>query len=125
MSTSQLQTASEVYARSLLPEGHGYPMWVPKPADNLPQEYRDRGVDIGDVGIVTSDGGFDFLFSVCLPANHPINFERTPEGFKEITINRSRDLFIDEDKHSPGSHVASESVHKQSVEGDFSSLDNG
>jgi hypothetical protein len=119
-----LQTASDVYARSLLPEGHGFPMWVPKPADNLPQEYRDRGIDIGDVGIVTSDGSFDFLFNICLPFDHPINLGRTPPGFHEVTLDKSLDLLTDKKRHPSGSHVASMSVKKRNVVGEFGSLHN-
>ena len=36
---------------------------------------------MGDVGIITDYGGFDFMFNICLPHNHPINPRNLPEGF--------------------------------------------
>jgi hypothetical protein len=68
----------------LLPKRRGFPLWVPKPHENLPEEYRKIGVNIGDVGIVTSDGVFDFLFNICLPSHHPINGGRVPDNFKPL-----------------------------------------
>jgi hypothetical protein len=99
-------------------------MWVPKLPDNLPREYHDRGADIGDVGIITDDGVFDFLFSICLPADHPINLGRTPPRFEHIVLNSFMDLITDDEKHPVGSYVGSMSVEKKNVEGDFASLDN-
>lgn len=118
------QTDSENYARCLFPKGHGYPFWVPKPNDSLSQEYRDRGLDIGDVGIITPRGQFDFLFNICLPEYHPINAGRTPPGFTEIALEPSMDAQIDLKGFSVRSRVASGSVREDSVEGDFASLDN-
>jgi hypothetical protein len=74
----------EVYVRCLLPKKRGFPLWVPKPHRNLPYEYRKKGVSIGDVGIVTSSGVFDFLFNICLPAHHPINGNLVPDNFRPL-----------------------------------------
>ncbi|THU88095.1 hypothetical protein K435DRAFT_821736 [Dendrothele bispora CBS 962.96] len=71
-----------------MPKGHGYPLWVPEPNDTLLPEYRDDGVRIGDVGFVTPDGGFNFLFNICLENDHPINrWLGTPRGFQPIELN--------------------------------------
>ncbi|KDR67719.1 hypothetical protein GALMADRAFT_26936, partial [Galerina marginata CBS 339.88] len=51
----------------------GSPLWIPEPNKRLPISYQRRGIDIGDVGIITANGGFDFLFNICLPYNHPMN----------------------------------------------------
>ncbi|KAF8977176.1 hypothetical protein BDQ17DRAFT_154536 [Cyathus striatus] len=64
---------SEIYIEKILPLKNGYPMCFPQPAQDLPIEYRRKGVSIGDVGVITRSGGFDFLFNVLLPAQHPIN----------------------------------------------------
>lgn len=114
---------SDNYARCLLFKGHGYPLWVPKPDDNLREQYKDRGVDIGDVGIVTADGDFDFLFNICLPEDHPINIGRTPPGFTQVCLDPSMHISRYEGKHPVGSHVGSMSVEKRGVEGDFTLLD--
>jgi hypothetical protein len=78
------QNDGEVYARLLLPKKFGFPLWIPQPHRNLPREYRRNGVNIGDVGIITSGGVFDFLFNVCLPSHHSINGGRVPNDFKPL-----------------------------------------
>lgn len=82
--TSMCQNDSDVYARLLLPKRLGFPLWIPQPHRNLPSEYRRNGVNIGDVGIVTSGGVFDFLFNVCLPSHHRINGGRVPNDFRPL-----------------------------------------
>ena len=77
----------------------------------LSRSYQRRGVSIGDVGIFTSDGGFDFLFNVCLPAGHPNNPNELPEGFCCLQLG-----YGDVSKfraHSSDSHMTSTSVQKQ------------
>jgi hypothetical protein len=113
---------SENYARCLFGE-HGYPLWVPKPDDNLCQEYRERGISIGDVGLITADGEFDFLFNICLPADDPINLGRTPPDFHQILLDSPKDVSKDNEKHPPGSHVGSISVRKKCVNGNFALLE--
>lgn len=51
---------------------HGFPLWSPQLDCSLHVDYRTNGVNVGDVGIITLDGGFDFLFNIWLPAAHPI-----------------------------------------------------
>ena len=58
----------------------GYPLYTPTPVWGLPTTYRKRGIRIGDVGTLTADGAFDFLFNICQPdtgnpAELPDNFE--------------------------------------------------
>ncbi|KIM79237.1 hypothetical protein PILCRDRAFT_36666, partial [Piloderma croceum F 1598] len=50
--------------RILLLEKLGYPLWYPDLDENLPATYREHGVRIGDVGIITEGGQFDFIFNV-------------------------------------------------------------
>ncbi|KAF8987385.1 hypothetical protein BDQ17DRAFT_1205649, partial [Cyathus striatus] len=64
---------SEIYARLLWPKGRGFPLWCPNPNKHLSPDYVKSGIRIGDVGIITSNGEFDFLFNICLSADHPIN----------------------------------------------------
>ena len=86
-------------------EAHGFPLWIPQPDETLPRSYQRQGVSIGDVGILTPDGGFDFLFNVCLPAGHPSNPEVLPEGFVPLEL-KSTD-FCKFHAHLSHSHLAS------------------
>jgi hypothetical protein len=77
----------------------------------LPIPYRRQGVRIGDVGIFTDDGGFDFLFNICVPIGDPINPEELPENFAPIypSINPRIDI-CKFPRFSPGSYLASSSI---------------
>jgi len=88
------QDASEIYTRLLLPKGHGCPIWCPEPDENLPPEYRENGVRIGDVGRVMPDGGFEPLLL----------------GPRDVTF-RSR-------YHDCGLHVCSEPLKRRRIESD-------
>ncbi|KAF9260023.1 hypothetical protein L218DRAFT_623456 [Marasmius fiardii PR-910] len=81
---------SQVYARALYPLGHGCALWIPEPNDALSAQYRETGVRIGDVGILTSDGGFDFIFNVCCSADDPINQYGVPDGFQPLAWDGGR-----------------------------------
>ncbi|KAF8989833.1 hypothetical protein BDQ17DRAFT_1256484, partial [Cyathus striatus] len=77
----------EIYIEKMLPLKNGYPMCFPQPAQDLPIEYRRKGVSIGDVGVITRSGGFDFLFNVLLPAQHPINLPAClPNEFDPVSL---------------------------------------
>ncbi|KAJ7843054.1 hypothetical protein B0H14DRAFT_2265648, partial [Mycena olivaceomarginata] len=52
----------------LLHQKRGFPLYDPGPRQTLPQEYRNTGVAIGDVGRITPEGAFDFFFNIYLPA---------------------------------------------------------
>lgn len=100
-----------VYVRQLYPKGHGFPHWEPDPDENLPQKYIDKGISVGDVGIITEDGGFDFLFSICFPSDDPINGRGVPDAFEDVPSPpleiSSRDGY-----HVPGIDIASHSINK-------------
>ncbi|KAF5312807.1 hypothetical protein D9619_002355 [Psilocybe cf. subviscida] len=76
------QTGPEIYVRSLMRQNRGYPLWIPSPNMSLPASYRASGVRLGDVGIITPEGGFSFFFNVLHEATHPINIDMLlPEHF--------------------------------------------
>ncbi|KAJ7814636.1 hypothetical protein B0H14DRAFT_3747371 [Mycena olivaceomarginata] len=77
-----------------------------------PAEYRRRGVAIGDVGTITSDGIFDFFFNIYLPAGHRIN-AHTPKDFAPLLRYLPEDV-IDDD-FDPGGYVSSSSIHEISM----------
>jgi len=99
----------EVYARLLLPKRRGFPLWHPQPHRNLPAEYRRNGVNIGDVGIVTSGGIFDFLFNICLPSHHPINGNRVPDNFRPLEPPEPIDVV---EAPVSSTHIASGSIEQ-------------
>ncbi|KAJ7458914.1 hypothetical protein FB451DRAFT_1372119 [Mycena latifolia] len=105
---------SRSYCAQLLRRGRGFPVYVPEPQRNLPQEYQRQGVTIGDVGRVTPEGIFDFFFNIYLDADNPINADNVPEGFSPLERYVSRDVISR--KFGPGSHVSTPSVQKRDLE---------
>ncbi|KAJ7614098.1 hypothetical protein FB45DRAFT_261688 [Roridomyces roridus] len=77
----ELYSDAEAYCSQLLRRGRGFPLYVPEPQANLPEEYQRSGVAIGDVGRITPEGVFDFFFNIYLPADHPIHANYTPDNF--------------------------------------------
>ncbi|KAK1223445.1 hypothetical protein PQX77_013684 [Marasmius sp. AFHP31] len=76
-----LERESELYSRLLFPLRHGCALWCPEPNAALSAQHQERGIRIGDVGIVRPDGGFDFMFNVVHEARDPVNELGVPEGF--------------------------------------------
>ncbi|KAF9230640.1 hypothetical protein BU15DRAFT_57042 [Melanogaster broomeanus] len=75
-------------------ESRGFSLWCPEPDGRLPADYAS-GVKFGDLGIVTEIGGFDILFNICLPANHPIHRTHgVPPGFRQVILNDDNVRFI-------------------------------
>jgi len=102
----------EIYSSQLLTKKRGYPLWVPGPGMQLPIEYRRRGVSIGDVGIISSAGGFDFLFNIFLPADHPINDGMVPQGFSPLSCQGLERHIERTIIYGPNTHLAGASVRK-------------
>ncbi|THV03922.1 hypothetical protein K435DRAFT_650186, partial [Dendrothele bispora CBS 962.96] len=73
----------------LYPKGHGYPLWTPELNGKTPSEYREDGIKVGDVGFITQDGGFEFLFNITLPEGHKIHQEwrGVPENFIPLDLD--------------------------------------
>ena len=106
---------SEVYVRQLLPKKNGLPLLVPEPYDNLPLEYRETGVRIGDVGTHTDDGSFDFLFNICVPADDPVNsLHGVPDGFEPVPLAEAEISTIQK-MHKKGSVISSATVKQESI----------
>ena len=77
---------------------------------NLPIPYRAQGVRVGDVGIFTENGGFDFLFNICVPGDDPINPRKLPENFIPISPPVNPTDIRKFAEFSPGSYLTSSSV---------------
>jgi hypothetical protein len=80
----------------------------------LPIEYRRRGTSIGDVGIITSTGEFDFLFNIFYPANHPINRGVVPQDFSPLSLEELEYDIQQSNVYGPDTYLASSSVRKTS-----------
>ena len=102
------ESSNSIYKRHMYLEAHGFPLWIPQPNEALDPSYRRTGVSIGDVGIFTPDGGFDFLFNVCLPAEHTSNPETLPKGFVPLELKPTDVCKFH--AHPSRSHLASPSV---------------
>jgi hypothetical protein len=74
----------QTFVKELFSTERGYPLYLPAPYDHLPQVYKDRGIQIGDVGVLTPGGGFLYFFSIACSAEDPINEERlgVPPAFE-------------------------------------------
>ncbi|KAJ7472664.1 hypothetical protein FB451DRAFT_1036321 [Mycena latifolia] len=113
------KSANELY-RHLSSQKHGIPQFTPEPNENLPIEYRQIGVSIGDVGI-WSEGSFDVLFNACSPATYSINtVQGVPEDFEPFPL-QTRDISR-RSYHSPGSVIASAKVTKIALDVGASSM---
>ncbi|KAF5318187.1 hypothetical protein D9619_012095 [Psilocybe cf. subviscida] len=112
-SMSQSLARSEyckTYQDMLGDEGHGLPLWVPSPNLNLHPTYRRNGVSIGDVGIFTPFGAFDFLFNIFKSADDPVNVAAAPD-FQPLTSGRPELSGIQKYPYfNEGVHVASQSI---------------
>ncbi|KAF5312269.1 hypothetical protein D9619_002353 [Psilocybe cf. subviscida] len=71
--SGDLVTPSEIYRDHLQRKNFGHPLWIPGPNERASTAYRESGVMVGDVGIITSHGSFSYLFSVFHDAAHPRN----------------------------------------------------
>ena len=98
------------YQRHLLLKRHGFPLWAPQPLRRLPLSYRRTGVSVGDVGIITSQGSFDYLFNICLLHDHPRNPEVLPMDFSPIILLPSDISELRE--HDSGTCLMTSSIKK-------------
>ncbi|KAJ6595617.1 hypothetical protein DFH09DRAFT_1135118 [Mycena vulgaris] len=106
---------SHLYARLLLPTCNGYPLFRPQPFDDLPAESKKRGTEIGDVGIVTSDGAFDVIFNICRAADDPCNRFGVPDDFEQVHLGPG-DVELSSHYHELGSDVSNTMISKRRLD---------
>ncbi|KAJ3774189.1 hypothetical protein FB446DRAFT_771237 [Lentinula raphanica] len=114
--TSTAFVEHELYARMLLLSKRGYPLWKPKARSTQhPELYKRNGVHIGDVGLLSQFGGFDYLFNVCHGADHELNLGRVPKDFRPVSGFDANDVV--ESTYRPGDYVASDPsrIHQSRV----------
>ncbi|KAJ7654134.1 hypothetical protein DFH06DRAFT_1047655, partial [Mycena polygramma] len=100
---------SEIYCSQMLLQKRGVPLFIPAPPD-LPVEYREHGIEIGDVGSVTPEGEFDFYFNIFRSSEHPINAGNTPDDFVPMQAYHPRDMFHHD--HGLGHYISTSTVRK-------------
>ncbi|KAJ3971366.1 hypothetical protein EV361DRAFT_911625 [Lentinula raphanica] len=112
---------SEAYARMLLSRKRGYPLWKPKARNaQHPEVYKKHGVHIGDVGLLTQFGGFDYLFNICYGADHEMNLGRVPKDFRPVSDFDANHIV--ESKYQLGDCVLSDPgrIQQSAVQADYS-----
>jgi len=122
--TNLIQTAvdvdppkdNEIYERLLRRKGRGFALYVPEPNKRLPMAYQKKGINIGDVGIITPDGGFSFLFNICVPREDPINPRILPEDFSLLQPTLADVDVVEFPRFKPGSYLTSASIEKKESE---------
>ncbi|PPQ72785.1 hypothetical protein CVT26_003314 [Gymnopilus dilepis] len=118
--SSTLQRSCDIYYRHIGAKGRGSPLWIPGPNRNLHVDYRRSGIAIGDVGILTADGRFDFLFNICLPHDHPINPPVMPDCF--VTLDLPPHDIQHYSEFGQECYLASSSIRKSHRESDAPGL---
>lgn len=77
----------EIYVEKLAVYGHGFPVWMPNPSDSANAAYRNDGVQIGDVGIMTDEYDLDYLFNITVgeedARNQPYG---VPSDFSPLSV---------------------------------------
>lgn len=111
-----------VYAEALLPKQNGFPFWLTEPNNNLPSDYCANGVQIGDVLIFTSDGGYDFMFNIFLSRDSPVNNGRIPHDFEPLPFDPTSNVFRRDNWKNAGAHISSAKATKLSMSGNASAF---
>lgn len=104
---------NEIYERLLRRKGRGFALYIPQPNRRLPIAYRRVGIRIGDVGVITRDGGFNFLFNICIPHDDPANPLILPEDFFPLQPALTDVDVVEFSQYNPGSYLASTSIEKK------------
>jgi len=107
---------NEIYERLLRRKKRGFALYIPQPNRRLPIAYQRIGIRIGDVGIITPDGGFSFLFNICVPQDDPINPRILPEDFSPLEPTLTDVDVVEFSRFYPGSYLASASIEKKESE---------
>lgn len=102
------QSDAESYTRSLIMLGHGIPLWRPQGDGVAHPEYHQQGPQIGDVLLVTREGGFQFLVNIFRGHDEPIN-NRMQERYSPLTLDSSEVTRV-ENHFKPGTVITSTEV---------------
>ena len=132
---SLMSSSRKIYTDLLLSKELGYPLYYPEPYRNALRRGWS-GVSIGDVGIINSDGGFDFQFNVIkkpdvlpdptsdesvsvangLPLHAELSFRNGLSQFHPILLEETEIRYNDNDCH-PGKVIGKYISHTISLDG--------
>ena len=59
------RSRTHIYHLEMLIHKAGYPLYMPTPLGGLPASHQENGIRVGDVGLITANGAFHFLFNAC------------------------------------------------------------
>ena len=77
----------------------------------LDDDFRNtRGINIGDVGFLSSKNQFIFLFNIFLPADHPYNKENAPGSFLSLSLLQESEICTTTDYFPRGYVITSKGV---------------
>ena len=130
-----MSSSRKIYTDLLLSKELGYPLYYPEPYRNALRRGWS-GVGIGDVGIINSDGGFDFQFNVIkkpdvlsdptsdepvsvangLPLHPELSFRNRLPQFHPIVLEETEIRYNDNDCH-PGKVIGKYISHTVSLDG--------
>jgi len=91
-------------------------LWAPQPYLQLPLEYRRGGTQVGDVGIITQEGAFDFMFNICGTINLGFNESASlPAGIVPIYPPVEEEEVSVMAEHSARDALTSQGVSKHTL----------
>ncbi|TFK37375.1 hypothetical protein BDQ12DRAFT_724216 [Crucibulum laeve] len=79
-------SSCKIYVEQMLPHQFGFPLWLPQPDVSLQILHRREGVKIGDLGIITHKGGFEYVLNAWTPRGVPPNPADLPDNSDIIQI---------------------------------------
>jgi hypothetical protein len=92
------------YSVALMPNGYGYPLFLPSPPDDVLTRWRG-GTQVGDVGVLCRDGSFDPIFNICRERGHPANPFGVPSDFVPLSLGPD-DIHTEALFHPPGAVIS-------------------
>ena len=110
--SSRAHARSHIYSLEMMVHGAGYPLYQPTPSrgPRVLAGYRKKGVRVGDVGIITANGAFDFLFNACEhndPSDAGVNPVILPDGFELL-----KPIITVSEEYDPGACLHSTHVRE-------------
>jgi hypothetical protein len=95
------RSRTQIYHLDMLTHRAGYPLYMPTPPEGLPASHRENGIRVGDVGVITANGAFHFLFNA---------FQHHSQSDAEVDPRIDSSKIITRDKFGPDTYISSRFV---------------